>query len=89
MNRRMLQINRKKRLLTGLMLSSSFVVGSCPSFGFDSEVGRVFRQTYVPGLVSGITTAVTTPENTEAGLRQTLVALIDGIGTLLTPQDAR
>lgn len=89
MNRRLLGINRKKRTFVGAVLSMSFVVGSCPSIAFDSELGRAFREAYVPGLVQGLSTAVTTPENTEAGLRQTVTAFLDGIGTLLTPESAR
>ena len=89
MNRRIVRISRRKRTLMGVVLSLTFGVGSCPSISFDSELGRAFREAYVPGLVQGLSTAVSTPENTEAGLRQTLTALIDGIGTLLTPEDAR
>lgn len=76
-------------MLTGALLSLPFVVGSCPSVAFDSELGRAFREAYVPGLIQGLSTAVATPENTEAGLRQTVTALLDGIGTLLTPESAR
>ena len=89
MNRRIHQINRKKRALTAALMSSMLFIGNCPSIGFDSELGRVFREAYVPGLLQGLTTAITTPEQTEAGLRQTLTAFLDGVGTLLTPEDAR
>lgn len=90
MNRhRFVRVSRCRRAIATLLCSGSLFIGSCPSIGFDTELGRVFRQAYIPGLVQGVTTAVTTPANTEAGLRQTLTALIDGIGTLLTPEDAR
>lgn len=89
MNRHVMRMNRKKRAMTAALVSSMLFIGNCPSIGFDSELGRAFREAYVPGLVQGLTTAITTPEQTEAGLRQTLTAFLDGVGTLLTPEDAR
>jgi len=89
MNQHILRIRRKQRAFAAAMVSSMLFIGNCPSIPFDSELGRAFREAYVPGLVQGLTTAVTTPEQTEAGLRQTLTAFLNGVGTLLTPEDAR
>lgn len=85
---RTVRINRWKRNVMAILVAGTFI-GSCPDIGYDTDLGRIFRQAYVPGLIEGLSTAVTTPDNTEAGLRQTVTAFLNGVGTLLTPEAAR
>jgi len=65
------------------LLAVNSITGGC----LNSDIAKRFRSAYVPGLVSGLATAVTTPDQAEAGLRQSLAALIDGLGAVLTPRE--
>lgn len=87
--RHAVRISRWKKITVAALVSSTFLLGGCPNIGYDTDLGRVFRQAYVPGLIDGLTTAVTTPADAETGLRATVTAFINGVGTLLTPENAR
>jgi hypothetical protein len=52
----------------------------------DSDLGKRFREGYAPGLVDGLSAAITDPAEAETGFRQAGVALIDAIGALLQPR---
>lgn len=67
-------------LLAGALIPGFF--NGC----WDTDIAKRFREAYTPGLVAGLTTAITSPDNAEAGLRQSLAALIDGIGAILQPR---
>ncbi len=71
-----------RRLTVVLSFSAPIMFGDC----LDSEMAKRFRETYLPGLVDGLSAAVTQPESAEDGLRQAGVALIEGIGAALQPR---
>lgn len=79
-------LKRMKLALLGSMLGSTMMIGNCLSLDVDSDIFTVFREAYVPGLVSGLSTAVSNPDQQEAGLRQTVVAFIEGLGAVLQPE---
>jgi hypothetical protein len=69
------------------MLSSFLMLSGCDLLDPSTEISRIFRQAYVPGLLEGLSTAVTTPDNAEAGLRRTVTAFFEGLGAVLAPQN--
>lgn len=71
-------------ILSGFLVLSS----GCDLLDSSTEISRVFRQAYIPGLLEGVSTAVTTPENAEAGLRRAVTAFFEGLGAVLAPSDA-
>ena len=81
MRYRTLAPRRNTMFAVVLALALSTLVGC----DLNGEVSKRFREAFIPGLTAGLTTAATNPANGETGLRQTLVALIDGLGALLQP----
>jgi len=77
------QITRRAGRVFAALLAANSIVGGCLS----SEIGKRFRDAYVPGLVAGLSTAVTTPDQADAGLRQSLAALIEGLGAALSVRE--
>ena len=65
-----------------ILLAGTLPVTSC----FDSEIARRFRSAYAPGLVEGVSSAITDPQNAETGLRQAWAALYDGLGAIIEPR---
>ena len=88
MRTRIRTLRRMKIAMFGTMAGSTMMIGNCLSLDVDNDLFTVFREAYVPGLVSGLTTAVSNPDQAEAGLRQTVVAFIEGIGAVLQPEDS-
>jgi len=74
--------SRAGRLFAALFVCHS-IVGGC----MDSEIGKRFRTAYVPGLVEGLSTAVSTPGDAETGLRRAWAALFEGLGAALTVRE--
>ncbi len=76
--------HRRLRIVTAASLMSSVVLslGGC----WDSEIAKRFRDAYAPGAVTGLSTALGTAGQTEAGLRQMGTALADGIGAIIQPR---
>ena len=72
--------SRAGRLLAALFVCNSVMGGGC----LDSEIAKRFRTAYVPGLVEGLSTAVSTPGDAETGLRRAWAALFEGLGAALT-----
>ena len=89
----MQRVIRLRRRIRMMMKASTFCAlasfGGCALLDGDSELSRVFREAYVPGLLEGLSTAVTTPENAEAGLRRTATAFFEGVAAVLTPEPGR
>ena len=82
------RVRKMKLALLGTMAGSTLMIGNCLSLDVDNDLFTVFREAYVPGLVSGLSTAVSNPDMQEEGLRQTVVAFIEGIGAVLQPEDS-
>ena len=51
-----------------------------------SDIAKRFREGYAPGFVSGVSNALTDPDNAEAGVRQAVAAFFDGLGAVLQPR---
>ena len=60
------------------------LAGGC----LDSEVAVRFRNAYVPGLMEGLSTAVSAPGQSEDGLRRAWSAMFDGLSAALMGDDA-
>ena len=54
-------------------------IGGC----LDSEVAVRFRNAYVPGLMEGLSTAVSAPGQSEDGLRRAWAAMFEGFAAAL------
>lgn len=86
MRKRMRFLKRMRVAMVCAATSSVLGIGSC--IDVDSDVFTVFREAYVPGLVQGLTTAVTSPDQADAAFRQTVVAFIEGIGAVWQPENS-
>lgn len=53
-----------------------------------TDLAKRFREAYAPGLIAGLSAAITTPTDPDTGIRQAWAALIDGLGALLNVQPA-
>ena len=80
---------RRVRIFCTGLLSGFLLLAGCDLLDPDTDIARAFRQAYVPGLIEGLSTAVTTPDNAEAGLRRTVTAFLEGLGAVLTPGDSQ
>lgn len=64
-------------------------VASLPAFGLptvdclDHDAVKRFRESAGPGLVEGFGSALTDPQNAEAGLRQAGAAIFQGVGGII------
>jgi len=78
--KRMVRWNRRARWLTAAMMTCyGFSLGNgC----MDSDIAKRFRDAYVPGLMEGLSTAVSAPGQAEQGLRIAWAALMNGIGAM-------
>ena len=78
--KRMVRWNRRVRWLTATMMTCYGL--SLGNGCMDSEIAKRFREAYVPGLMEGLSTAVSAPGQAEAGLRIAWAALMNGIGAM-------
>ena len=74
-----------RRVQKSLAYTASALLLSGPAC-LDSDIAKRFREGYTPGLVDGLSTFITDPENAEAGLQQTGAALFEGLGAILQPR---
>ena len=75
--------NRRIKLALTIGLTSGvFFFNGC----FDSDIAKRFRDAYVPGFTQGLSTALGTAGQAEAGLRQMGVALANAIGAVIQPR---
>ena len=51
----------------------------------DSELAKRFREGYAPGAIEGLVAAAANPWD-EAGIRQALGALAEGVGSVINPR---
>ena len=82
--RKLARWHRRLRVATaaGLMSSVFMPLGGC----WDSEIAKRFREAYAPGFISGLSTALGTAGQAEAGLRLMGKALADGLGAIIQPR---
>ena len=75
--------NRRIRLTlaTGLLGCVS-MFGGC----WDSDIAKRFREAYGPGLVEGLSDAITNPAQSQLGFRRTATALFEGLGAIIQPR---
>ncbi len=55
---------------------------------WSSEVARRFREAYGPGLIEGLSAALSDPTQAEAGFRRAGTALLEGLGAMIEPRTA-
>ncbi len=72
---------KAKVFMAALLLGQAFEEGC-----LDSSIAMRFREAYTPGLVAGLSTAISDPTNSEAGFRQAGAALFEGLGAILLPR---
>lgn len=70
----------KGLLLTCLLISSMGM--DC----LDSDIAKRFREVAGPGITEGFSSAVTDPENAEAGFRNVGAAILEGLGGIFNPR---
>ena len=84
-----MQRRRPPRIAAIFLIPALLALTGCDMLSPSTDIAQVFRQAYVPGLIEGLTTAVSSPENVDAGLRRTVTAFLEGIGAVLTPEGSR
>jgi hypothetical protein len=68
----------------GLLLAASLASGTAMADGcMESDISKRFRETYATEWAQGMNTALSTPGQWEAGLRQMGVALSDAIAAVI------
>ncbi|OWY72823.1 hypothetical protein B7486_00310 [cyanobacterium TDX16] len=67
-------------LLTCLLVSSMGM--DC----LDSDIAKRFREVAGPGITEGFSSAVTDPDNAEAGFRDVGAAILEGLGGIFNPR---
>ena len=86
---RLNHMNYKLARRAGRLLALAFacygIAGGC----LDSAVAVRFRNAYVPGLMAGLSTAVSAPGQAEDGLRQAWSAMFDGFAAALMGDGAK
>ncbi len=77
-----LRLRKKSRVFFAALLLGHALEPGC----FDSAIALRFREAYTPGLVAGLSAAVSDPANSETGFRQAGAALFEGLGAILLPR---
>ncbi len=78
-------LHRRVRLvLAATLASGAMFFNGC----LDSEIGKRFRDAYATGFAEGLSMALGTPGQAEAGLRQMGQALADALGAVITPRSS-
>lgn len=78
---------RRKTLRISASLAA-FGLGSLMAEGcfLQSDIVKRFREGYEPGFVSGVTNAITDPDNAEDGVREAIAAAFEGLGAVIGPR---
>jgi hypothetical protein len=78
----------RRKVMRIAVWTATYVAGAMLAEGcfLQSEIVKRFREGYEPGLVSGVTTAITDPDNAEDGVRQAIAAVFDGLGAVIQPK---
>ncbi len=73
-----------KIALAATLASGPLLFNGC----LDSEIGKRFREAYATGFAEGLSTALGTAGQAEAGLRQMGQALADALGAVIAPRES-
>lgn len=80
------KVRRSVRVRSVLLTLAGLCVPATAGCDWSSEVARRFREAYGPGLVEGLSAALTNPTQSEAGLRRAGAALLEGLGAIIEPR---
>lgn len=75
-----------RRCLKVILITGAVGVLPIGNGCFDSSIVKRFREAYEPGLVAGLSAAVTDPANSQIGFRQTATALFEALGAIIQPR---
>jgi hypothetical protein len=73
---------KKATVVCAALLMGQVLEAGC----LDSSIALRFREAYAPGLVAGLSTAISNPADSETGFRQAGAALFEGLGAILLPR---
>lgn len=80
---------RKKRTsrdFKSVLLFAGVLVSSMGMDCLDSDIAKRFREVAGPGITEGFSSAVTDPDNAEAGFRDVGAAILEGLGGIFNPR---
>lgn len=80
------RVSQTSRSFKRAFLLACVLVSSMGMECLDSDIAKRFREVAGPGITQGFSSAVTDPDNAEAGFRDVGAAILEGLGGVFNPR---